>query len=190
MPTPTYGNLKLNYQKMYAIAQIRPDAIDEANITAEEIIANTSLYQLVATSTGVPWQVIGVIHHLESNLNFTTHLHNGDPLTAATVHEPIGRPPGNPPFTWEDSAIDAIKYDALNRWKDWSIPGVLYTLEKYNGFGYQAKGVNSPYLWSKTDQYIKGKFGKQGIYYPDLISQQLGAVPVLKELAKKGVGLH
>ena len=36
-------------------------------------------YDQVANATGVPWYVIGIIHEMEGGLNFTTHLHNGDP---------------------------------------------------------------------------------------------------------------
>ena len=49
------------------------------------------------------WQLLGIIHYLEGSCNFATHPHNGDKLTARTVHVPSGRPSkGQPPFTWED----------------------------------------------------------------------------------------
>ena len=102
-----------------------------------------------ATPVGTPWYVVGVIHALESSLNFGRHLHNGDPLTARTVQVPAGRPKtGQPPFTWEASASDALRYQGFDKWKDWSIPGTLFKLEGYNGFGYRDHhaDVPSPYL--------------------------------------------
>ena len=73
-------------------------------------------YDQVANATGVPWYVIGIIHEMEGGLNFTTHLHNGDPLTRRTVQVPAGRPPtGMPPFQWEESAIDALDAGGLRR---------------------------------------------------------------------------
>ena len=42
-------------------------------------------------------------------MRFDQHLHNGDPLSGRTTHVPPGRPrPASPPFTWEQSAHDAI----------------------------------------------------------------------------------
>ena len=111
------------------------------------------------------------------------HLHNGDPLTARTVHVPAGRPlTGNPPFTWHDSAVDALNQMGLSGANDWSIEGTLYHLEQYNGFGYRSKGINSPYLWSGSNLYTKGKFGSDNQYNPDLVSKQTGAALILKYL--------
>ena len=86
---------------------------------------------------------------MESSLNFKRHLHNGDPLTARTVHVPSGRPrQGDPPFTWEQSAADALTLRNLGPRTDWSLSGTLYALEGYNGWGYRRyhPEVFSPYL--------------------------------------------
>jgi lysozyme family protein len=67
--------------------------------------------------------------------NFNRHLHNGDPLTSRTVHVPAGRPKsGTPPFTWEQSAVDALAYDGLTQVTDWSIEHVAYVFENFNGW--------------------------------------------------------
>jgi lysozyme family protein len=50
----------------------------------------------VAGEVGIPWYVVAVIHNMEAGQNLRTHLHNGDSLTARTVHVPAGRPPGTP----------------------------------------------------------------------------------------------
>jgi hypothetical protein len=126
---------------------------------------------------------------MESSLNFNTHLHNGDPLTQRTTHVPVGRPAeGNPPFTWEESAVDSLKYQGLDKWADWTMPGVLYKLEEYNGWGYRLhhSDVLSPYLWSFSNNYTKGKYTADGSFSPDAVSQQCGAAVLLKILAEKG----
>ena len=65
------------------------------------------------------------------------HLHNGDPLQARTVHVPSGRPVvGSPPFTWRQSALDALTLKGFHEVGDWSVPHMLYLLEKYNGTAY------------------------------------------------------
>ena len=67
----------------------------------------------VGTPLDIPWWFVAVIHDLEASRNFNAHLHNGDPLTHRTVHVPKNRPPGNPPFTFEESARDALTLDGL-----------------------------------------------------------------------------
>lgn len=154
-------------------------------------IKNRARYEAVAKETGFHWCVVAVIHSLESNQNFTTHLHNGDPLTARTVQVPAGRPiKGEPPFTWQESAIDALKgYSAPEGLED-----TLEFLERYNGLGYRyGAGMNttppktSPYLWSGTDQYIKGKYVADGAFDGNAVSQQIGAVLLLKTFERAGL---
>jgi len=154
----------------------------EINSYKARIEAGKSRYEIVSKATGIPWYVIGIIHALECSLSFKQHLHNGDPLTARTVQVPAGRPKvGNPPFDWEYSAIDALKYDGLDTWKDWSVEGTLYKFETFNGTGYRNKGINSPYLWSGSQHYTKGKYGSDGKYDPNLVSKQVGAAVLLKQ---------
>ena len=75
-------------------------------------------------------------HGLESAFSFRTHLHKGDPLTARTVHYAPGRPAsGQPPFTWLESALDALTMQGLGGLGDWSIGQALDGLERYNGLG-------------------------------------------------------
>jgi lysozyme family protein len=42
--------------------------------------------------------------------------------------------------------------------------------------------VATPYLWSYSDHYDKGKFVADGKYNPDAVSKQVGAAILLKEL--------
>src|SRR5213079_2695454 len=103
------------------------------SLIRDKIIANRQRYEQVEQATKVPWYVVAVIHSLEGSLKFTTHLHNGDPLTAKTVHVPKGRPAGTPPFRWEDSAADALEFDHMTDVKRWTLPVILFELEGFNG---------------------------------------------------------
>ena len=117
-------------------------------------------YETVGKALGTPWYVVGLIHTMEASGNFGAHLHNGDPLSARTTHVPAGRPKtGTPPFTWEESATDALTMQGFPAWKDWSVPGTLYKLEGYNGWGYHDHhpDVNTPYLWSFSNHYTSGE---------------------------------
>lgn len=161
------------------------------DLNAVESVAKKALsfkdrYNTVASQTGVPWGVIACIHYREANFNFFTHLHNGDPLSARTVHVPKGRPvSGTPPFKWEFSAIDALRYDGLDKVTDWSLNSTLYQLEKYNGFGYREyHNMNSPYLWAGTNWYTQGKYGYDNQFNPSLIDKQIGCAPLLATLTE------
>jgi lysozyme family protein len=66
--------------------------------------------------------------------------------------------------------------------RPWSAELLCYELEKYNGFGYRAHGINSPYLWSYSNEYHAGKFVSDGVYSPAAASGQAGAMPIFKSL--------
>lgn len=136
-------------------------------------------YQIVEKATGVPWWFIAVVHEREASQNWNTQLGQGDPLNKKSVHIPKGRGPFN---TWEEGAIDALvncaPHAAQN--KDWSPEGALTMLEKYNGLGYANKGVPSPYVWAGTDQYVSGKYVRDGVYDPNVVDTQLGCAGLLK----------
>jgi len=125
---------------------------------------------------------------MESSQSFGKHLHNGDPLTARTVQVPKGFPKtGSPPFTWETSARDALTLKKINAWQDWSVGGLLYKLEEYNGWGYRLHHphVLSPYLWACSSHYTSGKYVRDGLWDDNAKSKQCGAATLLRRLAEK-----
>ncbi|MGA2058080.1 MAG: hypothetical protein ABSG88_22590 [Bradyrhizobium sp.] len=148
--------------------------------TAKRLIAADaqSRYQAVSAKTGVPWPVIAVIHERECSQDWTRSLAQGDPWDRVSVHVPAGRGPFK---SWEDAAVDALNDCApyAGRNKDWSIGALLTKLEEYNGLGYAARGVPSPYLWAGTDQYRSGKYVRDGVYDPNVIDSQPGCAGLL-----------
>lgn len=184
--------LRDEYGALWSRAAVRPERAAAADALARLLARSRGRYELAGAAYRVPWQVVAAIHSLEgggSSGRFTGHLHNGDPLTARTVHVPAGRPAsGRPPFTWEESASDALR--RFERWSDWSLAGTLYQLEKYNGWGYRTRvdpPMPTPYLWSWTTAYVAGKYARDGVYDPALVSAQCGAAAILKSL--EGLGL-
>jgi lysozyme family protein len=186
-----FTNLEAEYTTLLDTMEVRENWKDAIDRKARGIYANKARYEEVSQVTNVPWQVIGLIHSLEANLDFTKNLYNGEPLNRKTRLVPKGK---GPFASWEESAIGALKYDGLDKIEDWSDAMVCYALEKYNGFGYRLRrtGVLSPYLWSGTTHYSVGKFveipknGKYvSVYKPEVKSAQIGAVPLylrLKEI--------
>ncbi len=154
------------------------------NSQADKILANRARYEAVSKATGVPWDVIAVIHYRESSGDFKGVLHNGQKIIGTgkkTTLVPAGRGPFS---TWEEAAKDALvvcpPYAAKN--KDWWIAGTLDILERYNGLGYRKKGLPSPYLWAGTDQYVKGKYVADGKFDPEHVDKQLGTAAILMRL--------
>lgn len=179
--------LRDEYDSLFNTCNVNPNAATAVERAVDRLAGNSGRYTTVGSGVGIPWYVVAVIHNMESGQSFTTHLHNGDPLTARTVHVPAGRPPGNPPFTWEDSAVDALRFERFDRWADWSVPGTLFKLEGYNGFGYRTRHpeVLSPYLWSFSNHYTRGKFVADGRWSATATSSQIGAAVLLRRMAER-----
>lgn len=177
--------LRQEYQNLYDTCRVRPHRIAEFKLVTRKLIKSRPRYEAAGGPHGVPWTVVAILHQMESSGSFAHHLHNGDPLTARTVRVPSGRPAtGTPPFTWEASAEDAIRLAGLGRWSDWSVPDILYRLEKYNGFGYRMHHpeVLSPYLWGWSLHYTRGKYVADGRWSATAVSRQCGAGVLLREL--------
>ena len=183
-------SLEREYADLWKSCAIRPADLAEVDALVDRIAAHKARYSAVGKPLGVPWHVVGIIHMLEASGNFATQLHNGDPLTARTTHVPKGRPVhGSPPFTWEESATDALTFDGVAEWKDWSVPGTLFVFERFNGFGYRPHGIHSPYLWSFSNEYTKGKFTGDGVFSPTAVSAQCGAAVLLSRMVKRGIAM-
>jgi lysozyme family protein len=146
-------------------------------------------YVAVSNRTGVPWWFIAVVHERESAQSWGDSLAQGDPWNKVSVHVPAGRGPFK---SWEDAAVDALVNCApfAARNKDWSIGSALTMLEQYNGLGYAARGKPSPYVWSGTDQYVSGKYVRDGVYNPDVVDQQLGCAGLLLAMMPLDPSIH
>jgi len=151
---------------------------------AKRLVAATAKtrYQSVSTQTKVPWFVIAVIHEREASQSWKANLAQGDPWNKVSIHVPKGRGPFQ---SWEEAAVDAlVNCDPhAAAWKDWTAGGALTLLEEYNGLGYAARGVPSPYVWASTDQYRKGKYVADGHYDPNAVDHQQGCAALLSRMA-------
>jgi lysozyme family protein len=180
----TCNDLSGEYSKCWNNMQIVRTA--EMTHAADKILAGKDRYIAISRLTDVPWWFIGVLHLRESDCDFNTHLHNGDPLTARTVNKPAGRPRiGKAPFTWDTSAVDALKLEGFDGQTDWSLQQTAYRAEQYNGFGYRMRGVPSAYLWAGTNQYSSGKFVADKVFDRTAVDPQPGVMGVIKELQLK-----
>lgn len=186
-PVPLSPELRKEYLKLYDTQKQRPEFKSRIDKAVKQVLSGADRYRLVSELSSVPWPIIGVIHLMECNSDFTCHLHNGDPLTSKTKNVPKARPEkGQAPFTWEESALDALQYEKLDKWPDWGVSGTLYKLESYNGWGYRGRKIHTPYLWSGSTHYRRGKYVADGKWSSRAVSEQVGAAVILKALNDAG----
>jgi lysozyme family protein len=191
LPAPTsskvFADLADEYRAYFEMCKIREDKLEAVDVYCDRLLKNKGRYEDLGAKLSIPWYFIGAIHSLESDCSFKCHLHNGDPLDALTVRVPVGRPQvGAPPFLWEESAEDVLTIKALDDLEDWSISRTLFRWEAYNGFGYRLRQLPSPYLWSFSNLYERGKFVADHQFDPDAVSAQCGAATIFKRLMSRG----
>lgn len=185
-----YADLKDEYGSYFAQCALRAQYRPYLDFYLSRLRKFRPVYQDLCDQlgNGMPWPFVGIIHAMEGGFNFTTHLHNGDSLKKRTVRVPQNRPAsGQPPFTWRDSARDALQLKGYDKVSDWSVPHMLHLWEKYNGMGYRPRRVPSPYLWSFSTMYTSGKYVADGTFDAAAVSRQCGAAVVLKVLVEQGV---
>jgi lysozyme family protein len=199
---PEFADISGEYWQLFLECSVDPKKYGLVKATVSTIVGNRPRYTKVVAGLGtVPWWFLALIHAMESSLSFGGHLHNGDKLTGRTIHVPAARPIGNPrakpnespsaanPYTWEESAEDSLRLKGLDKWTDWSLRAALFKLEQYNGWGYRMyhPDVLSPYLWSWTNKYTKGKYAADGKFDANLVSAQPGAAALLRVMVDSGL---
>jgi lysozyme family protein len=183
-PTPRLDALKEEYLRRFAECTIRPEYARLVSWYVQTIRSHETRYAKLSERVSVPWYFIAIIHGLEASFNFRAHLHNGDyPLTQRTRNVPKDRPiEWIPPSDWESSAVDALTLEGFTGQTDWDLANMLYRWETYNGFGYRSRAIPTPYLWSFSNQYSRGKFTGDGKFDSTASSKQCGAAAMLKGL--------
>ncbi|WP_407186841.1 peptidoglycan-binding protein [Bradyrhizobium centrosematis] len=177
----SFESLKAEYERNWAGLEIRPGRLAEANAVARKALNGKATYQQIERLTGVPWHFAALCHYRESNFDFDTYLGNGESLHRVTTIVPKGR---GPFATFVDGAVDAFRIENFVGAQDWGIARMLFRLEAFNGFGYHAKGVNSPYLYGGSTLYgppeaRAGKFVRDHVFDPNHVDSQLGTAVIL-----------
>lgn len=177
----SFESLKSEYERNWANLEIRPSRLADANAIARKAINGKATYQQIERLTGVPWHFAALCHYRESNFDFDTYLGNGESLHRVTTLVPKGR---GPFATFVDGAVDAFRIEHLIGSQDWGIARTLFRLECFNGLGYHAKGVNSPYLFGGSTLYgppeaRAGKFVADHVFDANHVDSQLGTAVIL-----------
>ncbi len=185
--TTLYNNSNLYKQEadlLSQVNQIDTDFDNELENFKEAYKKNIAIYTEISKRTGLPPELIAAIHYRESGCDFSTYLHNGDPLGKPTTHVPVGKYFDD--FT--DAAVDALLSKksirdnyCLNANSN-DIAAMLAFAESYNGLGYYNNNRISPYVFSGTTVYKSGKYVADGKYNSNVIDGQPGIYILLMAL--------
>jgi lysozyme family protein len=202
--------LEAHYLNLYRSCQLTPGttrlAEEWANTLGDEAIE--ARYRHVSAAAHHcgrgcgfwPWWLIAILHELEGSSDFDRWLCNGDPLSHKTESAPAGLGPCS---SWEDAAVESIAYHANNvappPWGDLTSASIrrtepnvaecCFVAERWNGFGYLVAhpGINSPYLWGRTNHHHYGKYINDGEWSPMAETKQLGFVPLMHAVMRSGI---
>src|SRR5262245_28909418 len=156
---------KPDFLELYQTAHITASLRSSIASIVNAIAGRRARYEKIEEESGVPWWMVAALHQKESGMSFERHLHNGDPLTARTVQVPAGRIPDlPPPYTFEQSAVDALSMMRHRFPRVWTIGPSLEFSERYNGIGYRKRGIYSPYVWCGTQHYVRGRFVRDHVF--------------------------
>lgn len=179
-----YGVKWPTYAKEWDAMQIKPASLATITSYAKFAIENKAQYQAIEAATGVPWPELAAIHRRESDADFGTYLGNGQRLDRVTTEVPKGRGPFLGKDAFVRGAIDALQLDHLTQVKDWRLEKELFYTEAFNGGGYDARGLPSPYVWGGTNIQVRGKFTSDGKFSRFKWDPQPGTAPLIYMIAK------
>ena len=182
MTIPSFASVKSSYEKLWNELVPTQSHVPELTKICNGLLAHKSTYQSVAQTvwgTSDYWYVVALIDQMEGGGGARTYLGNGQSLSHVTTEVPAGR---GPFANFHDGAVDALHIDGLQKVTDWSPPSLGYHLELFNGPGYFSKPIADPYLASWSNKYTKGKYIADHVYDANAVSQQPGALTILKVL--------
>ena len=138
---------------------------------------NKATYEEISQLTGIPPELICALHYRESGCDFNTYLHNGQPLGTPTTIVPVGRLFSD----FKEAAVDALlsfkwirdQFGITSDCND--LASLMAFAETYNGTGYRDyHNMVSPYVFSGTNVYQKGKYVSDGKFDPNAVDGQPG----------------
>lgn len=176
------------YRSAWDSLVLKPNWLAACDAHLDRMVDRRADYTRVEMLTGVPWFFVAIVHALEGGGDFGTWLANGDPLSAPTRQVPAGLGKGRElPLKWSDAAAISLEHQGLSQETDWSLVGICFQAEAFNGFGYRSKGINSPYLYAQSNLWTRGKYVADGAYDKNAGSSQIGFLSYLKRGWQRGL---
>ena len=148
------------YQSLWDHMKIRESKKGYIAVALQRILNYEQMYREAEKLTGVDWRITGILHYMESGCDIRKQILNGEYITRKTKKVPKGYGPWD---SFSESCVDAYKRHPFV--KGMTIAEILYRMERFNGLGYIKRGINSPYLWSYSNHYTKGKYVEKKILF-------------------------
>src|SRR5205085_3470830 len=119
----------------------------------------------------------------------SVYLHNGEPLGRPTTLVPKGIYFGKDQFV--EAAVHALnqKRDTADKlglhYGSKDVAAMAAYAERYNGFGYRAKGRDSAYVSAGTDLYHGGMYVRDGVYDSSAVDHRPGVLPIIQAMMSR-----
>ncbi len=166
------------YSSLFGSMQILPSKERECMEAARKVLRGKSRYIQVEARADAPWYVVGITHLMECSCSWNRQILNGQHWNLKTTLWPPGLGPWE---SWEESAVCGMLRFRKRYPPRWTVGAMGLFLERWNGMGYAMRGKHSPYLWSMSNHGEGvGKFVADGKYSATAVSQQVGAMVLLK----------
>lgn len=191
----TFEQLAPEYERLAAFAMIVPARERELAIVCEHLRNDKELFEEVYSKTSVPTAVLMALAEREMSGNTHCYLGNGQPLNRRTTIVPLNRGPWLEayPQNFVAGCIDSLHLDGLDKYAQkyggWSLALLGYASEDWNGWGYRARGIPSPYFVGATTVQKSGKFIRDHVYSATTMDPQLGTLAIVEELVKQDPSL-
>ncbi len=175
-----FTELQAEYESWVAHCKPRPECEHEIDQVARRLLRPEAMthFNAVFTRLQIPQVVQATICEREDGCDFTKNPAQGDPWNQVSRHVPRGRGP----FTsWDAAATDAWTVcDRLNVLSvpAWSLAYSCWKWEYYNGGGYRAHGVRTPYVLGGSNLQQKGKYVSDGEFDRTHMDTQIGCLPI------------
>ena len=185
--------LQPEYVRLLSTVKItRPQVVSRGVDEIERVLES---YEQTSAQNAIPAAWIGPTDCRESDCNPRCGIGQGDPYNAVSVHVPRGEGP----FASKAAADKFyLHYDHIDVLAPgvpaWSLPYAVYAWEEWNGWGPRNHGRLSGYPWSCTDAYdtpaygghgLGGKYVEDGVWDPNKLDPQPGAVALYLELVRR-----
>lgn len=186
-----FDKMAAAYAAAAASAQILPERLGEVMSSCRRLMKDVAVYRDVEAATSVPAAAIMALSEREMTGRLDRYLGNGQRLDRRTTWVPKGRGPF-PSF--KAGAIDALTLDGLTKvarqGSGWTLARFCYESESWNGWGYRARGIRSPYVFGATTAQQRGKFTADHVFDRSQWDEQVGTLALVRGLVSLDASLQ
>lgn len=178
MAAHPFDTLRPEYERELAAMRVtRPQAVEAA---ARSVLRLDDHYKELSRRTGVPAALLGAIDYREDDNDPSRGIGQGDRWDRRSVNVPAGKGPFKSKL---EADVFYVNYDHLNdNSAPWTEAYACWKGEAWNGFGYRAHGVRTPYLWGSTNLQQPGRYVRDGKFDSSQMDSQVGIVPVWRRV--------